>query len=184
MKRRIPFETVVWREEPRASDEACIMELIRSSGFFSTEEVKIAAELVRERVALGKASGYYFLFAEIFEEISGYSCYGPVPGTAASYDLYWIAVKNDVRELGLGRAILEKTEQRISESGGKRIYIETSSRDLYAPTRVFYEKCGYVKKAVIQDFYSPGDDKIIYVKFYQKQGPDSRPGPDMKKGTH
>ena len=94
----------------------------------------------------------------------GYACFGPIPGTKQSYDLYWIAVENDVRGSGLGKEILGKAEQRISELGGKRIYVETSSREQYKPTQAFYSKCGYAKEAVLNDFYSPGDDKSIYVK--------------------
>ena len=94
----------------------------------------------------------------------GYACFGPIPGTKESYDLYWIAVENEVRGSGLGKEILGKAEQGISELGGKRIYVETSSREQYEPTQAFYSKCGYEMEAVLKDFYSPGDDKIIYVK--------------------
>ena len=47
---------------------------------------------------------------------------------------------------------------------GQRIYIETSNRGQYVPTRAFYLKCGYAEDAVLREFYGPGDDKVIYVK--------------------
>jgi hypothetical protein len=59
---------------------------------------------------------------------------------------------------------MDKAETAIRKLDGKRIYIETSSRDQYKTTRAFYEACGYRKEAVLRDFYSPGDDKVIYVK--------------------
>jgi hypothetical protein len=52
----------------------------------------------------------------------------------------------------------------ISSLSGKRIYAETSSRDLYLPTHVFYENCGYLREAFLKDFYADGDGKIIYSK--------------------
>jgi hypothetical protein len=42
--------------------------------------------------------------------------------------------------------------------------VETASQQKYAPTRAFYERCGYTATATLPDFYSPGDDKIIYSK--------------------
>ncbi|MCX5832942.1 MAG: hypothetical protein NTV99_00205 [Deltaproteobacteria bacterium] len=56
------------------------------------------------------------------------------------------------------------TEEKIAGLGGKRIYVDTSSRPLYEPTRLFYEKCGYRKEAVLKDFYAEGDSKFIYSK--------------------
>ena len=66
--------------------------------------------------------------------------------------------------LGLGRAVLEQTEAFIRQEGGRRIYIETSTRPPYAPTRVFYDRCGYHLAVVLEDFYGLGDGKAIYVK--------------------
>jgi hypothetical protein len=48
--------------------------------------------------------------------------------------------------------------------GGKRIYVETSSREQYRPTRSFYSCCGYCKEATLEDFYSSGDHKVIYLR--------------------
>ncbi len=59
---------------------------------------------------------------------------------------------------------MKKVEEKIKEMGGKRIYVETSSREQYKPTRSFYSRCGYRKEATLEDFYCPGDDKVIYLR--------------------
>ena len=164
------FKNFTWREEPVTSDIEEIFEIVRSTGFFTDDELDIAAELIEERLNKGTASGYYFLFLEIDKQLTGYSCYGPIPGTRSSFDLYWIAVKNESRGMGLGKLILEMSEQKISSMNGLNIYIETASKDLYVPTRKFYEACGYRAEARLKDFYAPGDDKIIYVKSVQVSG--------------
>jgi len=87
-----------------------------------------------------------------------------IPATAGSYDLYWIAVTQSLRGQETGKRLLQKTEEMIRDLGGRNIYAETSSRPQYAPTRHFYEKCGYLPEAFLKDFYSPGDSKIIYSK--------------------
>lgn len=158
------FKGISYRDKPIPYDVDSILNIVKSSGFFSTEEVEMAVELVQENLSKGESSGYYFLFVEINERIVGYSCYGPIPCTKESYDLYWIAVLHDFRSRGIGRELLERTEKKIEEMGGKRIYVDTSSRDQYEPTRSFYRAGGYEQEAVLKDFYSPGDDKVIYVK--------------------
>ncbi len=49
-------------------------------------------------------------------------------------------------------------------AGGSRVYVETSSRPLYEPTRAFYLARGYREEARLPDFYGPGDAKVMYVK--------------------
>jgi hypothetical protein len=44
------------------------------------------------------------------------------------------------------------------------MYVDTSGRAQYAPTRAFYEHMGYERAAVLEDFYAPGDAKVIYSK--------------------
>ncbi|MFC1863206.1 GNAT family N-acetyltransferase [Thermodesulfobacteriota bacterium] len=164
MNQLIKFNEITWRDDPISSDERSIRDIVTSTGFFSREENDIAVELVLERLAKGVTSGYYFLFAEGLGNLIGYACFGPISGTKESYDLYWIAVRNDQRGLGLGKVILKRAEQNIIKMGGRSIYIETSSKEQYRPTQSFYEKCGYAKEAVLKDFYSASDDKFIYMK--------------------
>jgi ribosomal protein S18 acetylase RimI-like enzyme len=155
---------VRFRYEPVAEDRQRVREIVESTGFFSPAEVDVAVELVDERLAKGEASGYYFVFAEFDGRTVGYSCYGPIPATAASYDLYWIAVDRDCQGRNYGRILLEESERLIRAAGGRRVYIDTSSRPQYQPTRAFYEHFHFRREVVLEDFYAPGDGKAIYVK--------------------
>jgi len=47
------------------------------------------------------------------------------------------------------------------------IIIETSSREKYSPTQEFYKRTSYNIEARIADFYSPGDDRLIFVKKFR-----------------
>ncbi len=153
-----------FREEPLSTDTAAVREIAESSGFFYPAEIEVACDLVRERLSKGIESGYYFLFAEEDRKAIGYTCFGPVPCTLDSYDLYWIAVHHARRGSGIGRDLLNRSEEIIRNMGGKRIYVETSSRDLYRPTMAFYRACGYKIEAALEDFYGPGDAKVIFLK--------------------
>lgn len=152
------------RYEPMAEDVARIKDLVEATGFFRPDEVEIAGELVQERLDKGPDSGYFFVIAWQEGKIIGYGCYGPVPCTLTSYDIYWIAVSPDLQGRGLGKIILLEMERLIQESGGIRVYVETSMQPRYASTRSFYERCDYRCEVVLEDFYEPGDGKGIYSK--------------------
>jgi len=155
-----------WRYIVTQNDEENVRKIVASSGFFSGEEIAIAVELVTERLTKGPESGYHFIFAEADGKTVGYACFGPIPATQTSYDLYWIAVHNDFRSAGIGKKLLAASEKAIRKLGGKRVYIETSGRNQYLPTRAFYIACGYTEAAVLTNFYAPGDAKYIYVKAF------------------
>jgi D-alanine-D-alanine ligase len=152
------------RDTVVAQDEQAVREIVASTGFFAAHEVEVAVELVRDRLARGTTSDYHFVFADLKGRTIGYACYGPIACTVHSFDLYWIAVHEDHRGQGLGKVLLRASEEGIARAGGRRVYIETSARTQYAPTRAFYERCGYAVEAVLADFYAPADGKVIFVK--------------------
>ena len=155
---------ITYRDQVRETDPADVRRIVESTGFFHAAEIEIAEELVQERLAKGLASGYYFVFAEADNRLLGYACFGPIPCTINRYDVYWIAIRNDLRGLGLGKELMARVEKQIKALAGERVYVETSGRDLYKPTHIFYKNCDYGQEAVIKDFYSPGDDKILFLK--------------------
>lgn len=161
--------SIIYREQVTADDMQHVRAIIESSGFFTADEADVAVELVHERLAKGISSGYYFLFAEQGGKVVGYSCFGPIACTISSHDLFWIAVHNDVRGQGIGKSLLQKSEEKIAQIGGTRIYVETASREQYTPTRAFYLGCAYREEARLEDFYAPGDDKVVYVKVVSPQ---------------
>lgn len=155
---------IVFREEVKLEDCENVRSIIESSGFFSPAEVRVAVELVEDRLGKGLTSGYHFLFAEHEGASIGYTCFGPIACTKASYDLYWIAVHNQFRGLGIGRELLSESLRVMERLGGVGIYIETSSRAQYEPTRSFYRSHGFEEAAVVNDFYDNGDHKIIFAR--------------------
>ncbi|HDP80911.1 MAG TPA: GNAT family N-acetyltransferase [Spirochaetes bacterium] len=154
----------VYREELTHGDIAVIEDIVRSTGFFSDEETGIAVELAEERMVRGDKSGYFFIFAETGGEVAGYACYGPIPGTVSSFDLYWIAVRPGRQGNGLGSELLSRVEGLAAAMGCTRLYADTSTREQYGPTRAFYLRSAYREAAVLEDFYAPGDGKVIYEK--------------------
>jgi len=156
-----------WRVSLKESDAAAVSMLVEKTGFFSAQEQGVAVELVEETLLRGKASGYEFVLVDDPArpgELLAYTCFGPIPATKSSFDLYWIAVAPGHQGQGLGAELICESERLARAGGAAQMYADTSGREQYTPTRAFYERIGYSRAAVLKDFFAPGDDKVIYVK--------------------
>ena len=155
----------------KLDDQAPLERLLRRVDVFEPHEIRVAMELVTS--ALGTSGDYLIYVAEEVRSyegadrgsIVGYICHGHNPVTDAIHDVYWIAVDPRAQGHGVGGQLLEFAEQRVRGLQGRGIVIETSSRSEYAAARRLYEKSGYKKVADIADFYKPGDNQVIYIKF-------------------
>lgn len=154
------------RRAVRAGDPDAVRRLARSTRFFIEEEVEVAAELVEDTLS-GRDPDYRFVMADDPDapgELLGYACFGPIPATQESWHLYWIAVRPDLQGRGLGGRLLAAAEEAAWREGGRRMYLDTSGTDDYAPTRGFYLRWGYAVVANLPDYYAPGDAKVEFFK--------------------
>ena len=153
-----------FRWEPCDDDCIRIREILEGNGIFYPYEVDVAIELIEDRLERGTESDYTFIFLDDDEGAVGYICFGPIYMTDNRFDLYWIAVREELRGQGLGKLLLEEAEKRIRNLGGQYLYVETSGKDDYRKTRAFYVKQHYDEVARIPHFYKDNDDKIIFMK--------------------
>ncbi len=154
----------VFRHEARPGDGEAVREMCAATGFFHSYEIDVAVELLADRLEKGAASDYEFVFREKAGRLLGYACYGRIPCTLSSYDIYWIVVAPDRQGHGLGRMMLAEAESLIQKAGGTRIYVDTSQSEKYRTTRAFYQQCGYHCESILPDFYAPADGKVIFCK--------------------
>ena len=170
---------------------SAVQEILESTRVFREEEVDVALELFDEAVAPSPhaargtqhaeqlerstqhedrslpspSSSYVFLGAFTpDDELVGFACYGPTPGTDRTWDLYWIAVHDWAQGTGSGTILLSEVERRLEDTDARMFVVETSSRSEYEPTRAFYRARGYAEAARMRDFYAPSDDRIIFTK--------------------
>ncbi len=149
----------------KPQDISAVRVLTQKAGVFNTEEITIAEELATEAFEKGaEKSGYHFVFYEEEGCMLGYTCFGRIPLTESSYDLYWLVVDGAHRNKGIAVRLMTVSEEAIRSAGGTQVYAETSSCPDYAPARAFYQKAGYAECACQADFYRKGDDKVTYVK--------------------
>jgi ribosomal protein S18 acetylase RimI-like enzyme len=106
-------------------------------------------EFGRVRVALA-ASG----------ELAGFAWIGADPITDSSWELYWLAVARRFGGAGIGRALLDEARRYAARAGGRRLVLDVSST-AYPPAVTFYERNGFKVVGRVQDYYRPGDDRLI-----------------------
>ena len=148
-----------------AHDKEKLFHLIRQRGTFNKKEIEVAIEVIEDTLAFPEKKEYYtFCAVEDNGDIAGFICFGPIPMTDRSYDLYWIAVDEKFSRNGIGKKLLKAMEDFVVNEKARRIYIDTSSTAPYMAARTFYENHGFRLVTVLQDFYRLDDDKIIFMK--------------------
>lgn len=146
-------------------DREKILDLLRQTTVFNEREISVAIEIA-DLVLMKRDNGEYqvFCYYDSEDQFMGYICFGPIPMTDSSYDLYWIAVDKKVRGKGVASALVRFMEEQVRRQGGEKIYVDTSTTPQFGAARVFYEKHGYQCVSVLDDFYREGDHKIIFMK--------------------
>ncbi len=168
-------------------DRTRVRDILAATRVFRDEEIDVALELFDSVFNGGSGtnaannsftvntpanSDYFFLGAFTpEEELAGFACYGPTPGTDRTFDLYWIAVHPAAQGSGSGTILLNEVERRLMGLNARMVVVETSSRSDYVGTRGFYLHRGYVEAAVAREFYAPADDRITFTKRLQSRAP-------------
>lgn len=164
-----------------------VRDIVTATKVFRDEEVEIALELfdavfgtkqATEKLYAGFSmnapvnSDYFFLGAFTpEEELMGFACYGPTPGTDRTWDLYWIAVHPAAQGTGSGTILINEVERRLMAHNARLLVVETSSRSDYVNSRGFYLRRGYTEAARACDFYAAADDRITFTKRLQSRNP-------------
>jgi len=146
------------------TDKPAIMRMLKETKFFREDEIIIAEEVLDNSLVCGIAGDYRSYSAIENNKTIGWVCFGPVACTIGTFDVFWIVVDAKSQAKGLGTKLMDFATDLIKKDNGRLIVVETSGMTKYLSTQKFYEKLGYKKEAVLKDFYTKGDDKIIYLK--------------------
>ncbi|HAA16269.1 MAG TPA: N-acetyltransferase [Cytophagales bacterium] len=88
----------------------------------------------------------------------------PEKFTEGTYNLLAIGVLETLQGQGLGRALMQQVEAVLRERQARILIVETSGTKEFDLTRKFYLNLGYTHEATLRDFWSEGDDKVIFWK--------------------
>lgn len=148
----------------RESETELLKQIADGTRVFKPIEIDALGEVLDDYHSLNHSHGHKAVTYEHEGKVLGFAYYAPTAMTDRTWHLYWIFVDKTTHAKGIGSEILRHVEQDIVRMGGRLFLIETSSLPSYEPTRRFYLKHGYEQAAVIEDFYTDGDDQVIFRK--------------------
>jgi hypothetical protein len=126
-------------------DTPTLVSLARETGVFKPHDIQALQEVLDDYHAANRAAGHLAVVLEEGGDLLGFAYYAP----AALTD---------------GTSLLRHAEDEVRRRRGRMLLIETSSLESYGPTRGFYLKHAYTEVARLPDYYTAGDDMVIFCK--------------------
>ncbi|MCI0376707.1 MAG: GNAT family N-acetyltransferase [Gemmataceae bacterium] len=145
-------------------DAPLLVELAQATGMFKPFEIQALREVFDDYFKQNQGLGHKSFTLEQGGRLDGFVYFAPTAMTEGTWHLWWIAVRKDQQARGLGAELLRFAEEDIRSHGGRRLFIETSSKPHYEKTRQFYLKHGYEAHALLQDYYGEGDCMVVFRK--------------------
>jgi ribosomal protein S18 acetylase RimI-like enzyme len=150
------------RTKLKSDDVEPLRQLLRDTGVFTSEEVDVGVELAE--LTLAGEDGYHWVMAEDDGKLLGVICYGSVPLTEGTWDLYWILRSPGASSRGVAAQLLKTCEEDLRRNQARLLVLNTSSTPPYKPARDYYIRNGFTLAARLPEYYRPGDDLCIYTK--------------------
>ncbi|XOV66508.1 MAG: GNAT family N-acetyltransferase [Fluviicola sp.] len=88
----------------------------------------------------------------------------PEKFTEGTFNLLAIGVHEKMQGTGIGSEIMHFVENQLRSNGARILIVETSGAEEFKLTRKFYVNLGYTEEATIRDFWTEGEDKVIFWK--------------------
>ncbi|MBO3461932.1 GNAT family N-acetyltransferase [Aetokthonos hydrillicola Thurmond2011] len=148
----------------RPDDIISLLAIAKEIGF-QTSELAQLSEMLSDYFS-GDSDGERFWITDEDDKDGavGVAYCEPERMTDQTWNLLFIAIHPNHQGQGRGGKLLRYVEETLKMRGGRMLLVETSGLPSFERTRAFYQKCGYEEEARIRDFYTEGDDKIVFRK--------------------
>ena len=143
-------------------DEA--VRLVVAAGMFSSEDSYVVRDLLGHYGGGPGAEGHLCLVDEESGRIVSVAYYQPKGPANRLWNLTMIAVLPELQGTGRGSALLRHVEDDLRSREQRMLLVDTSGTTQYDRTREFYGKSGYAQVARIRDYWTDGDDLVVFAK--------------------
>lgn len=75
--------------------------------------------------------------------------------------LGWLYVVSEWQGTAVAKALWQRILSDARRWSIRKIYLDTSSDELYVRALAFYAKMGFIQEARLRDYYEPGEDYLI-----------------------
>ena len=145
-----------------AADGPAVVDLVVAAGMFSRDEAGFLADGALE--ADGDGATCLVDDADDGRGLASVLFYRPEEAAERAYDLTMIAVRPDLQGGGRGAALMRHAEDDLRQRGQRLLLVRTSGTPQYDRTRAFYRGLGYVEHTRVPDYWTDGDDLVLFSK--------------------
>ncbi|MDQ3674034.1 MAG: GNAT family N-acetyltransferase [Gemmatimonadota bacterium] len=144
-------------------DSAAVIDLVIAVEMFSADDARLVEGMLAEYFDANKDDGHVCMIDDEGGPL-GVAYYQPESAADRVWDLTMIAVQPDRQGQGHGAAMLRRVEEDLRARGQRLLLVDTSASPQYDRTRAFYVKCGYEEEARIRNYWTAGDDLVVFRK--------------------
>lgn len=144
----------------KAQDLEALKEVLNTIELFPSEYLE---DMMSDYLNNSETEDIWFTATENDKPISLAYC-APEKFTEGTFNLYAIGVLKEKQDHGIGGKMMQYLENQLREAGHRVLIVETSSSPDLELTREFYPKQGYKQVAVLPDFWTEGEDKVVFWK--------------------
>ncbi|MDJ0631215.1 MAG: GNAT family N-acetyltransferase [Rhodobacter sp.] len=141
--------------DARATDIEALGRIAETAGLFPAEYL---ADMIRPAL---EGAADIWLVAEIDGVPAGFAFARPEEMTDRVWNLLALGVAPATQGKGLAGRLVAAIEARLD---ARMIIVETTQLPEQAAARALYAKAGYEEEGRVRDFYSEGEDKVIFRK--------------------
>ncbi len=143
------------------ADAPAVTQLVIAAKMFSQEEATFVPELFADFLSSPKDDRHGLVVLDE-QGLLGVAYWRPVDMANGVVDLTMIAVDPAAQGRGFGRALMRHAEAQVRQAGQRLLLVQTSGTEQYAGTRRFYAALGYDEEARVRDYWSAGDDLVMF----------------------
>lgn len=145
-----------------STDGPAVVALVVAAGMFSEAEAAFLAEGALDDSGDGAAC--FVQDGEDGQGLASVLYYRPEEAADLAYDVTMIAVRPDLQGGGRGAALMRYAEADLRQRGQRLLIVRTSGTDQYSKTRAFYRGLGYTEQTRVADYWTDGDDLVLFTK--------------------
>ncbi|MBT1676389.1 GNAT family N-acetyltransferase [Curtobacterium aurantiacum] len=150
-----------------ALDQEAVVEVMVLAEMFAREDAPFLEDALDRHLTSTREESRS-LVASVDGRVLGAVLARAEEATDRVWDITMIGVRTDQQGHGIGQALMRAVESALIEGGARMILVRTSSTEQFAPARAFYLRLGYEQVAQVSDYWTEGDDLVVFRRTVQQ----------------